>query len=254
MQRKEARSNQAKFHIRGSGYPRVRLIVDRKTDTQQGIGFVENEIRKHPHFAQRYIPDVLGFTLAKNFPKKKRQAFIRGYANYCYAHYGAEIKKGTQRAAADWENVEKKYFLLIDRLFKKHSWPDGWYVGFATIWGSYPRSIKTKTFHFPYWHPDQKYANKVIAHEMLHFMFFDYIEARYGLTEQSRIKKNDLEYVWKVSEAFNNVIEEWKPYKDVFIYPARPHRGTEEIFKKMNVQWKQKQDVDWLLDKWLSRI
>jgi hypothetical protein len=50
---------------------------------------------------------------------------------------------------------------------------------------------------------------------MLHFMFFDFIRARYGLEEESKIEGRDPDHVWKVSEAFNVVIEHWKPYADV---------------------------------------
>ncbi len=214
---------------------------------------VESSLGNHPEFAKDYLPEILRYTFDKGFSKKRRDEFIATYARQCYRTHREVMERGRAKAMAEWKKVEKKYFRLVGVLFKKHPWPQGHYVGFATVWHSYPRNIKTKTFQFPYWHRFPLYANKVIAHELLHFMFFDYIEAKYGLTQQSKVKKNDPEYVWKVSEAFNDVIQEWKPYKDVFKYSARPHKGTEEIFKKMNGQWKQKQDVDWLLDKWLPR-
>lgn len=239
--------------MKKSTYPHVRLIADQKIDAQQGVAMVENSLRRHPEFARDYLPEILRYTFDDGFSRKKRDELIVGYAKYCYKNHREVIQKGTAKALAEWKKVEKKYFLLVDRLFKKHPWPQGHYVGFATVWHSYPRNIKTKTFQFPYWHRLPLYANKVIAHEMLHFMFFDYIKAKYSLTQQSKVKKNDPEYVWKISEAFNNVIEEWKPYKDVFKYSPRPHKGTEEIFRKMSGQWKQKQDIDWLLDKWFPR-
>jgi hypothetical protein len=232
-------------------YPHVRLIVDEKTDAQQGVGFVEGSYRRHPEFAKQYLPHILQYTFDKGFPKKKRDALILGYAHYAYKNHREVMEKGRTAAMVAWKKVEKKYFQLVDNLFKGRPWPEGYYVGFATIWHSYPRNIATKTFYFPYWHTLPLYANKVIAHEMLHFMFFDYIKAKYGLAERAKIRGEHPEYVWRVSEAFNNVIEGWGPYKDVFKYSPQPHKGTEEIFEKMNKQWKRKQDVDWLLDQWL---
>jgi hypothetical protein len=239
--------------MKSSSYPKLKLVVDPTVDARFGVNFVEGNIRNLKNFLSRFLPYTLQYILAGKISKQKRDKLILGYAKYCYKNHRNEIERGTKAAASDWKKVENRYFRLIDRLFKKHSWPKGYYVGFATVWHSYPRNIQNKTFHFPYWHSLPKYANKVISHEMLHFMFFDYIQERYGLQEKSIIKGKSKDYVWKISEAFNNVIEEWKPYKSIFKHPARPYKETVKIFKKMNEQWKQRQDIDWLLDKWFSK-
>jgi hypothetical protein len=233
-------------------HPKLKLVVDASVDAKHAVNFVENSTKwGQKKFLTRFLPWELVYVLDKRISEKKRGNLITGYARYFYKNHRREIEKGVRAARADWSKVEKSYFRLVDCVFKGHQWPEGWYVGFATVFHSYPRHIETKTFFFPYSHSVPKYANKVIAHEMLHFMFFDYIEKRYGLKERGRMRGKPSDYIWEVSEVFNNVIEEWKPYKKVFKINARPYKGTERMFAKMNRQWKEKQDVDWLLDQWL---
>ena len=240
--------------MKSKSYPNLKLIVDPAVDIKHGPTFVFNSIKNgRRNFLPRFLPYLLHYVISEKISNAKRNKIISDYGRYCYKAHTSEIKSGTKTVVADWDKMKNKYFCLVDLIFKKHHWPKGYYVGFATIWHSYPRNVKNMTFYFPYSHSLPQYANKVISHEMLHFMFFDYIKSRYGLAEGAKIKGKDVNYVWKVSEAFNNVIEEWAPYKKIFKHPARPYKETLDIFNKMSRQWKQKQDIDWLLDQWFAK-
>ncbi|MFH1533536.1 MAG: hypothetical protein ABID64_01240 [Nitrospirota bacterium] len=116
----------------------------------------------------------------------------------------------------------------------------------------FPRYVKQKIFFFPHQHRITRFSNKVIAHEMLHFIFFDYLEKKFNLKEHSKIKNKPDDYIWKVSEVFNNAIEDWKPYNELFKEDPKPYPGTEKMFSKMKKQWQEKQDIDWLLEEWLD--
>ena len=116
----------------------------------------------------------------------------------------------------------------------------------------YPRSISKKTFFFPLNHKIEHYANKVIAHKMLHFMFFDYVEKKYELGEKSKIPGKETNYLWKVSEAFNSVIQGWALYQELFDSRPNPYPEVVEIYEEMNEQWEKNQNVDTLLNKFLN--
>ncbi len=92
----------------------------------------------------------------------------------------------------------------------------------------------------------------IIVHEMLHFMFFDYVEKKYG-KEFGWKKAESYGYLWKVSEAFNAVMEDWPPYKKLFLHASAPYPGTEKIEALMAKQWKRHHDIDKLLDYWLRK-
>lgn len=239
-----------------SFYPKIKFKVDLKADTNNCISFLKhNRSKQYKQFAEWFLPLDLRYILDKKISAKKREKIIKKYTekNFNDKNKQEAIINGTNQAVKEWEKIEAAYFRLISRIFKNHPWPKGNYRGFASIFNMYPRYINQKIFFFPYTHKIPKYANKVIAHEMLHFIFFDYIHERYGLRERSKIKNRPDNFVWQVSETFNNVMENWKPYNMVMKDKGEPYPGTEKIFKLMTKQWQEKQDVDWLLDKWLKK-
>ena len=117
----------------------------------------------------------------------------------------------------------------------------------------FPRNIQDKTFYFPY-SKDLHDPLGTIAHEMLHFIFFDYIKKKYGIKQDDEFKGKDPKFVWQVLETFNTVIENWKPYKKIFNAwkNCKPYPGCEKMFAKMIKQWNLKQDIDEFLDKWFK--
>ncbi len=233
-------------------YPKTKLKIDLKEDTNNCINFIKNEHKGNKRqFSLWFLPDDFKYILSKNFSEKERNKLIRKYTKYIYEIREKEIKKGLAKAQKDWQKVEKQYYQLIDRIFKNHPWPKGSYRGIASIWHMFPRYIKHKIFFFPYRHRIPEFSNKVIAHELLHFIFFDYLEEKYNLKEDSKIKNKPNDYIWKISEVFNNVIEDWRPYNKLFKEKPKPYPGTQKMFQEMKKQWQEKQDVDWLLSQWL---
>lgn len=233
--------------------PKLTLKCDINQDIQNAIYFLKrSRPRKLRYFLFNFFPKELNYIIKEKLPESKIKKIIEDYTKRTYKARASKIKKGISKATGDWRKIEKRYLVLIDRIFKKYPWPKGKYIGYCSIFGMFPRNIREKYFYFPPMHPHPKYSNKVIAHEMLHFIFYDYIKTHYGIKEAQRIKDKPKNYLWQVSEAFNNVIEGWKPFNKLILYKPRPYRGTEKMFKKMNNQWQQEQDIDWLLDQWLK--
>lgn len=111
-----------------------------------------------------------------------------------------------------WMKIAPHYFSLIDTLFGGRKWPNGKYIAFGTIWGMYPRFLKDKIFQIPFWHRTPRYIPVVIAHELLHFIFYDYFYTRYP--QYQRPKDNF--FVWHVSEIFNTIIQNSPVWLDCF--------------------------------------
>ncbi len=234
-------------------YPKIQFKADLKADTENCISFLKHKRPKqNKDFVVWFLPEDLRYILDKKISIKKRDEIIKEYVRREYEAKNKEIEEGVKKAAGEWRRAEPAYFKLIDKIFKNYHWPKGNYRGFSSIFHMFPRYVDEKIFFFPYIHKIPKFANKVIAHEMLHFIFFDYINKKYDLKQNSKIKNRSSNYIWQVSEAFNNVIEGWAPYKKIFKFGSRPYAGTEKIFARMKKQWAEKQDIDWLLDKWLK--
>jgi len=235
--------------------PKIKFTIDIKEDTENAIDFVRRhaaDTKLDKKFLKWFLPEEVQYILNSKFSKKEKEKILINYTESIYNLRQKEIKDGFEKVKKDWGKVEKDYFKIVDRVFNKYPWPKGDYIGFASIFNMYPRNIIKKTFYFPYIHNISYYANKVIAHEMLHFIFFDYINKHYKLKEDFEFKNKTKRYLWEVSEVFNNVIENWEPYKQILKTNFRLYPGTEKMFKKMQSQWQKKQDIDWLLDKWLK--
>ncbi len=233
--------------------PKITLKCDINQDIQNAIHFIKrNRPQKYRYFLFRFLPNDLHYILNNKISASKKDKIIKDYTKLIYKERKKEIAQGLSAVKKNWAKIEKQYFKLVSIVFKNHPWPKGRYTGIASIFGMFPRYIKQKMFFFPATHKIPAYSNKVIAHAMLHFIFFDYIEKRYGFKQDSRIIGKPNNYIWQLSEAFNNVIEDWGPYKKIIKDKPRPYQGTEKIFKKMSGQWSKKQDIDRLLDNWLK--
>ena len=126
-----------------------------------------------------------------------------------------------------WEKVSAQYFLFVNKLFPLYDWPIGMYMGYPTIWGMYPRKIETCTFSFPV---DHKNINTIIAHEFLHFMFYDYAAKYFS----EYMDLNSGIFIWDVSEIFNVLLQNSQKCLNVFQEKVPGYDEHKEIIAKLS--------------------
>ncbi len=227
--------------------PKLKLAIDIKADTENAKWFVKNG-----EFIDWFLPLNFQYITSKKFSLSERNKVIAEYTKHIHKINKQAILAGVDETRKRWMKIENSFYDLANNIFKGHPWPKGKYIGYASIYLMFPRNISEKTFYFPYsqdeWNPPG-----VIAHELLHFIFFDYIKKKYGVTENDEFKGKNPKYVWQVSETFNTVIENWKPYRDIFATKEnyKPYPGCEKMFATMTKQWARKQDIESFLDRWL---
>jgi len=229
--------------------PNLKLEINIQADVDNCIYNVKNQSKVVPDFLDKFLPLNLQHLLGGEPSSIKRTRIIQEYTEHIYSANADSIEGDVGDTKECWEKVEDKFYKLVNGVFQDYSWPDGEYVGTASIFRMYPRNIKNKTFYFPA-QKTRLGSLGIIAHEMLHFIFFDFIKNKYGLGEKSKIKGKSPEYVWQVSETFNNVIENWEPYKEIFSEEPRPYAGCKKMLEVMEQQWKEKQDINFFLDQW----
>lgn len=229
------------------------LKIDVDANIEDAIAFLKNNKDNHKMLSW-FSPEDIQYLLNGKFSEKEQKKIIEAYARSIYVLRKKEIDNRLKEIRKDWGKMEKKYLAVVEKIFGKHPWPKGQYIGYVSIFNMYPRNIGAKTFFFPYIHHIPQKYNEVIAHEMLHFIFFDYMRNMYGINENFKFKNKPEEYVWEVSEVFNNVIEDWKPYQDVVRSKPFLYHGKVSMFNDMKKQWGKKQDIKWLLDQWLLPI
>ncbi|MDA3840758.1 MAG: hypothetical protein PF572_06780 [Patescibacteria group bacterium] len=104
--------------------------------------------------------------------------------------------------------------------------------------------IEEKEFSFPINKPGS--SNIVIAHEMLHFITYDYLEKKYKL-EPKECHDNDRLF-WEFTEAFNLLLENEKYWREIAKYKGteefKPYMGFDKTYDKMKIIWKKNKDFD----------
>lgn len=232
--------------------PKVSLKISASKDLENCLFFVKFNLKNNFEHVKWFLPENLHYVLDKNITSQKREEILRQLTLKVFKEKKDEIKQGVNMAVKDWQSVENDYFELANKIFKNHPWPKGKYIGYASIYRMYPRDVQEKTFFFPYFHATPHFSNMVIAHELLHFIFFDYIKQKFKYKEAKTYSKK-AEYIWQISEVFNSVIENWEPYYNIFKVEDMkqpPYTGG-KYFKKMQSQWAKNQDIDFLLSQWL---
>jgi hypothetical protein len=230
--------------------PKLKLKIDIEKDIENAQDRFWHK-GKYNSPSTWFWPREFLYIKSKNFTDAERAKIVAEQAVFFYRANRAEIKSGLATIREQWGRRQARYYRLINRIFKGFPWPAGDYTGYVSIYNMFPRNIKKKYFFFPYLSARIS-PTKVIAHEMLHFIFFDYIKKRYGIDQDTKFAGEHQLYVWRVSEVFNDTLENWGPYKKIFKLDkeSKPYPGCEKIFRTMKRQWAKSQDIDELLDKW----
>jgi hypothetical protein len=187
----------------------------------------------------------------KAFIKKDEiiiKSSIRKYVSIVYQKNQKTALKNIEKYGRDWKKKENIFLELAHEIFPRLAWPKGKYVAYTTIWGVFPRFLEDKTFQIPMVSRQKKnYVSVVIAHEMLHFLFYEYITKNHP--EYKNPEQNML--VWHMSEIFNSVVMNSAPWLLVFkektaVYPE--HRKIVTILKKKYPNPSQMKIEDFIWD------
>jgi len=185
----------------------------------------------------------LEWAIFRRHPQLRKIVKKESGVDYSFiAKYIARLYKENARVAAanfkayeiNWRRKEGQFFDLVKNLFYDRQWPKGKYIAYSTIWGMFPRFLKDKTFQIPIKYKSKRYINVIIAHEMLHFIFYDYFCKNY----LSYKNPESSFYVWHVSEIFNSLVQNSPAWLNVFRKKTMPYPEHEKIIAKLKKKYK----------------
>ncbi len=228
--------------------PELSFNINPDYDKTMCLMFWRNHVTVHPKLA--YLLDIKDEALAK--------AEITKFVDEFYQSHQSEIEQQVQKGQADWAEVETSFFAKVEEMFHSYPWPpslpenQNHYQAMGSIWNHFPRNIKHQRFSIPA-NPEftRLGANNVIAHEMLHFITYDYLEKKYGLQpSEFRDPKNpdNPDYdntFWQFTENLNALIEDdpvWAEFMDGKKAHIKPE--CKPLYDKMKVIWDQNKDID----------
>ncbi len=232
-------------------YPKLRFIISKKKELDTYLAFLEDSKYKdnsrEMNWAFYQLHPKLKVLKDKNLSLNQRKTIVEKYISNFYNRYGQRIKKGTNKEKKNWREIEGKFYELTDEIFGDHKWPRGKYIAYPTIWGMYPRFLSDKTFQFPPKHKKQNYIQVIIAHEMLHFIFYDYVYKKFP-----KLKSHKYDFaLWNVSEAFNVVIQNSPKWIAVFNQKTVSYPEHKNLIRKLEKIWKE---TDGDIDKFLKKV
>ncbi|MDO8435117.1 MAG: hypothetical protein Q7S89_00320 [bacterium] len=176
-----------------------------------GIDFGEGIVHLHP-----------ALRVAKN-NTVARNRIVDTYFNTYYRTHGAKMNQRVARVKEQWKKRELEYVIVTERYFGGFKFSSGMYVAYASIINCNPRFLDSKTFQFFYQKgvPD---AIHTVAHELLHFIFFDFVKKKLPKLAISLPE----EALWDVSEIFNVILLKSPRYQSLidrrFVRPYPEHR------------------------------
>ena len=193
-------------------YLRLKFIYSKKKDLGIFAGFLET----NKHFD---VNAELEIGFYKLYPELKKAGLddeklklAKKLIDEKLRNNETIIKKEIKNIQKQWQKITPWFYKECERIFENYKWPKGKYIAYATIWGTYPRFLDEKTFTFPYKHKLKNYTLIVIAHEMLHFIFYDYLFKNYPEFKNKKFEKE----VWQMSEIFDVLIQNSKKWQSKF--------------------------------------
>lgn len=220
-------------------HPKIKFKIDPKKDISTFFDFLKDAkydegrnfewaILKHYPYFKKFNGEV---------DKKIVQDFVYKY----YSKNKKAIEKNIITHENNWKKIEKDFFKLAHDLFLDTKWPKGKYIAYTTMWSMYPRFLDDKTFQIPAISKKKKVASFIIAHEMLHFIFYEYFLNKY---KKYKSHKYDF-FVWHVSEIFNVIIMNRPEWQKILKNKDNGYPEHGKIIEKLS---KKEYCVDELVD------
>ncbi len=230
--------------------PKLKFKISKRKELDTYLAFLEDGKYKNNSREMNwafYQPHPkLKVLKNKNISLNQRKIIVKKHIDSFYKKNIKKIKKNLDKEKKNWQKIEKQFYELTDEIFSNYKWPSGKYIAYLTIWGMYPRFLDDKTFQFPPKHKKSNYIQVVIAHEMLHFIFYDYVYKKFP-----RLKNHKHDFdLWNISEAFNVVIQNSPRWVKIFNQKTMSYPEHKNLIKKLEKIWK-KSDSD--IDKFLKQ-
>jgi len=159
---------------------------------------------------------------------KKDKKSMSKYVDTYYEKHINEIKEKKGGSEEKWRLHEDYFFTEVSKLFNQ-KWPKGKYIAYLSIWNIFPRWIKNKTFTIS--HMKNRNNNSIIVHELLHFMFYKYVNEKFPKISDKK--------KWHLSEIFNIVLMNQPFLKKIYNKKQLAYSNHKKYIPRFNKLYKK---------------
>ena len=207
---------------------KLRFYLNKNLDKFMALQFIDIKAGG-VDFGNSIIKDHLKLKNIRDFNQEKRKKIINQYFDNYYKKNNSVLIKKLLLIREKWKEKENNFFKITQKIFGGFEFKKGMYIGYISIIDCNPRFLESKTFQV-FYKKNIDEAVYVIAHELLHFIFFDYFneKIKIDITEEK---------LWDLSEIFNIVVLESDYFKEIinkkYIKPYPEHKKYLSIFRKL---------------------
>lgn len=170
------------------------------------------------------------------------KAFIEGYVNRLYTGHKKDFQKRLKEIKELFGKRERALMAAIDGVFQSGEWPGGKYIVFPSVFDVNPRFLDTKTFQV-FMYADDNGILFTIAHELLHFRFYDYCLRRQAGMFQGLDTEHDK--FWDMAEIFNTLVQNSAAFLAVHGQPEPGYPDHGRQISDADITWTGRLD-DWI--------
>ncbi len=222
-------------------YPNIKFQISAKKDLETLRIFIREADERNLYWLIfNTYPRLIKYFDKKNDWKVLDDKALRDFVIKNYKTRKGTMSRAMRGHKMRWLKVAPRYFELVDALFAGRKWPRGKHIAFGTIWGMYPRFLEDKTFQIPFSHRTAGFVSVVIAHEMLHFMFYDYFYEHYPKYKRDE----DNFFVWHISEIFNTLVQNSPEWLRCFKVKSLGYPEHKAIVSRLSRTWYRRTDWD----------
>ncbi len=204
-----------------------------------------HHILPHTRFAVDPALDIKGYegikhllpSLCPSFVLPANQKEVITRVETAHTQHAEAFRTHTALVAREWQTKEGEFFRLAGTLFSIQDFPEETYTCYPTIWPLIARDPEAHTIAFPY-NALAEEACHVIAHELLHELFFHHLWNTFGET----IDLNS-QHIWDLSEVVNVLILRSEEWQAVFPFPVAPYPQHETLLQQMEPLWNENHGI-----------
>jgi len=216
-------------------YPKVKFKIDQEFDVWKINEFLHRE-KRGDSFKKR---------IYAMHPDLKKSDNIKDYVARVYRDNLSKFKTTQKQIQNDWNKISQGFFEYQNKIFKNLPWPKGEYTGFLSISQPYPRFLDSATFQVDAFSPKRSMA--ITAHELGHFIFFEYVRNRYTpkskKLNESKLNKalyNKLKTpLWELSEVHVVILMQSPEFQKIIRNQSLPYPEHEKHFKQCKKFWQK---------------
>ncbi len=162
------------------------------------------------------------------YAQSKEKELLVNTINKIHSDYTKELSEAKNKAERLWKEKEVIFLDLCESVFEGHSFPEGDYNCYLSVIDINTLIKKEKSFQLFFGAIQQGISTTIIAHEMLHFIFYDYMD---------KYKNLDKKKLWEFAEIFNKYIQNSIDFID-FMYPKEKVLEKEYEIRLENIREK----------------